>query len=758
MTDPVAAPLQEGVRADETSGLAEKRRERERARKREARKRQTPEQREHERMRKRNARKRETAEQREREKKRQASRSRRKVRPFMAVDGEGGGVDECDRQNYFLMIAAGEAPGEAYMLRAEGETLTTIDCIEFLLGLPAEPILVGYFFGYDVTQILRGIYEPTLRQILNPRQGKNGPCYTYWRDYAILYQQGQFFRVARLDRSGPKPVVAERSCRTVYETFGFFQCSFVKAIGNWNIGDSEERAIITENKMHRDEFTQLSDEIIKYCYLDCRHLSMLMSKLREVCTEAGILPERWSGAGWIASALFKKHGMPKRPLTAKEAAARAEDKPAKNRKPKEPRRPERDKEFEVAANAAYYGGRFELSAIGLIPGPIYQYDIRSAYPSAMLSLPCPLHTRWEHRPRAKRLPFDGFYLAKISFAHPDGPWCGLPFRSKRSLLWPLQGTGWYRSPEIEAAQRYLHADIVVVHDLWVGRRKCDCRPFDWVSGLYEKRREIGSKTKGYPLKLGLNSLYGKTAQRSGRGPYHDVVSAGLITATTRARLLEALSQNPQSVVMLATDAVFSKERLALDVGEGLGQWEEKVWPDLFVVQPGVYWSPSDLAKSLEKSSVKSRGAPRSIIGQAAPRFHEVFADWLQLLRKPGAMDRVLEERLIPSVPVRVRIFYGCRVALARGKPWLAGKWEDVSRTERFEWKTKRDRMRITVAEEGYVTTSPIALNILAESEGYEPADFDKYIEIVGENGATEEIDENMLLEAMPDFTPFLPHE
>jgi len=28
----------------------------------------------------------------------------------------------------------------------------------------------------------------------------------------------------------------------------------------------------------------------------------------------------------------------------------------------------------------------------------------------------------------------------------------------------------------------------------------------------------------------------------------------------------------------------------------------------------------------------------------------------------------------------------------------------------------------------------------------------------GETGVVEEIDENMLLEAMPDFTPFLPNE
>ena len=205
--------------------------------------------------------------------------------------------------------------------------------------------------------------------------------------------------------------------------------------------------------------------------------------------------------------------------------------------------------------------------------------------------------------------------------------------------------------------------------------------------------------------------------------------------------------------MLATDAVFSTRPLSLDIGEGLGQWEEKVWPDLFITQPGVYWSPSDLQKS-----VKSRGAPRSIIGEAAPRFHDVFSDWFELMRRPGAMETVLKERLIPSVPIKVRVFYGNRLALARGKPWLAGKWEDVSRHESFEWRTKRDAMRVMLGDEDYLVTYPPALSILAESEGYKPADFDKLIEISGESGATLEIDENVLLEAMPDFMPFLPHE
>jgi hypothetical protein len=721
-------------------------------RKRDARKRQTSEQREHERERKREARKRQTPEQREREKEREGRRNRVKLKPFLAIDGEGGGTDELGRQNYFLMVATGQRSGEEYVLHRDGKPLSTRDCLEFILSLPADRKLVAFGFGYDGTQILRGIKVPTRRQILNPRQRKNGPLPIYWGDDAITYQQGQYFRVGRVDRSGPKPKTAKGSCRTVNETLGFFQCSFVKAINDWNIGTEEDRRIIAENKARRDEFSQLTPEIIDYCKLECRYLAMLMTEFRAVCSEAGISPQEWRGAGWLASALLKRHGAPKRPLTAKEAGALAERKPSKNPRPPEPRRPKRDPKFEIAASAAFCGNRAEASALGFIPGPIYQYDKRSAHPAAMLHLPCPLHTQWEHKPRASRLPDDGIFLAKVSFSHPEGPWCGLSFRKKGGLFWPFQGTTTAWSPEVNAAQHCLHADIIL-RDLWVAHHECDCRPFEWVKDVYGERRRLGSDTRGYPFKIALASLFGKTAQRCGRGPYHDIVSAGLITATTRASLLEPLGQKPRSVVMLAADAAFSRERLSLDIGEGLGQWEETVWPDLFIAQPGFYWSPSKL-----EELVKSRGAPRSVIGPATPRFHEAFAEWLDVLRRPGAMERALEERLIPSVPVTVRVFIGCRLALARGKPWLAGRWEDVTRNINFEWQTKRDPMRIRVSDEGHILTFPRKNSILAESEGYEPADFDRCIEISGESGGTEVIDENMLLEAMPDFIPFLPHE
>ena len=75
-------------------------------------------------------------------------------------------------QNDLLMVASEES-GKAHILHRKGRHLHTDECFDFLLSLPARPILVSYFFGYDVTEILRGIPTGTLRRILSPPRGKN---------------------------------------------------------------------------------------------------------------------------------------------------------------------------------------------------------------------------------------------------------------------------------------------------------------------------------------------------------------------------------------------------------------------------------------------------------------------------------------------------------------------------------------------------------------------------------------------------------
>src|SRR5256885_2771992 len=51
--------------------------------------------------------------------------------------------------------------------------------------------------------------------------------------------------------------------------------------------------------------------------------------------------------------------------------------------------------FLEAARASYFGGWFEIMMHGMVPGITYEYDINSAYPYIISSLPCLLHGEYK---------------------------------------------------------------------------------------------------------------------------------------------------------------------------------------------------------------------------------------------------------------------------------------------------------------------------------------------------------------------------
>jgi hypothetical protein len=348
---------------------------------------------------------------------------------------------------------------------------------------------------------------------------------------------------------------------------------------------------------------------------------------------------------------------------------------------------------------AYYGGRFEITRTGMINEPVYEYDIRSAYPAAMRDLPCMVHGSFV-RLAGSELREYGLYVASVSFkaapSAPDtfGQLGGFPVRSdKGHLYWPLQGSGIYWSPEIESAE---HLGFKVkLKEGFAYEKRCNCKTYEWVERLFNYRRSIGSSGPGYPIKLGIASLYGKLAQRKGNGAFANIAHAGLITALTRAKLNHAIASaaDPRRVVMLATDALYSMDPLDLDLGENLGQWERSDLEGLFIVQPGLYWDPSSLKR-------KSRGLSGRFFEE--PGRTEAFEDvWAAFGRAaPTAL-----ETAFPDVAVPVPGFTGLKLAVARGKPWTAGTWTNDSRTLSFDPRLKRSGW---TWRGGHIVTGPIA--------------------------------------------------
>ena len=595
-----------------------------------------------------------------------------RLKPFIGCDGEGAGTDDQGRQLYQLFRM-----GDRELFT--GSRLTTEELLDFICDAPKNAILVGFAFGYDVTMILRDLPEKQQRRLFEPKVfGEGHSPFVWYRNFDIDYLPRQYLKVrrvnvVRLADGTERRQVVKGSTRIIYETFGFFQKSFLKVINEFGTGTPDERELIRISKEQRGgDAWEIGDDERAYCALECEHLAALIEKLRGYCYEAGIRPKSWNGAGKLASALHTLHKTLKADRVCELVPPEVLD----------------------LANMAYYGGRFEITRTGAINDRVYEYDIRSAYPAAMPELPCLEHGRWEKANAAELRAHDGLFVAACTFkrqcTEPEkiGALGALPIRSQEGhLFWPLQGGGVYWSVEIKSAERL--GFKIGYKGGWLYRKCCDCKPFDWVEPLFDYRRSIGSSGPGYPIKLGINSLYGLLAQRKGRGRFVNMVWAGLVTAITRAKLNDAISLNPGRIIMVATDAVYSTEPLELFLGEHLGAWEQSILDGLFIVQPGLYWCPA-------KRKRKSRGLSGKFFEEKGRTegFEHAWSDYL------GADNSALEPDF-PSVRVPVPGFIGLRLALSRNKPELAGTWINDKREISFDYRNKRS---LHVRQGGHIVT------------------------------------------------------
>ena len=593
------------------------------------------------------------------ERKAWVKRQRTKHKPFIGCDGEGCGTDVLGRQLYMLFRMGSR---ELFT----GSPLSTWELLNFICSEPSGSILVGFAFGYDVTMILRDIGEKQQRRLFEAKVfGEGISPFVWYREFDIDYLPKQYLRVRRVrierhEDGTEKRIPVKGSVRTIYETFGFFQKAFLKVLKEFGVGTPEQLQDIAAGKDARAAFVEIDQMVRDYCALEVVFLAELMEKLRDYCEEGGIFPRTWSGAGKLAAALHTKHATP-------HSAQVNETVPA---------------DVMALANMAYYGGRFEITRTGLIEREIFEYDIRSAYPSAMRELPCLIHGGWAATDDPRSLSEADLCLCGVSFKRNDRLLAGpgnlgaLPIRSREGhLYWPLQGRGVYWSCEIDSAKR--RGWNVKYKSGWIYRKSCDCQPFDWVEPLFDYRRSIGSTGPGYPIKLGINSLYGKLAQRKGNGAFNNMVWAGLITAITRARLNDAIALNPTGIVMVATDAVYSTRSLELHLGDWLGSWEQTVLENLFIVQPGLYWDAT-------KAKRKSRGLSGKFFEEPGrtDKFERAWHDYAALSYIGAGAD-------FPTVSVPVPAFIGLKLALARNKPDLAGTWTNDSRDISFDYRNKR---------------------------------------------------------------------
>lgn len=499
-------------------------------------------------------------------------------KPLCGIDGEG--KSRVTGRHDYTLLAASWPDGRHAI---ESYSLTTRQCLDFLLDLPEDHTYVGYGLSYDMNMWLRDIEHKYMDRLLDT--GK-----VNWRGYRIEWIERKYFRVAHAKQS-----------LTVYDVLANFQTTFVLACKAWGVGTPAELELVTAMKEQRGQFDSVSDSAInEYCYLECDLLRSLCRKLFDAILQLPYRPRAVYGPGALAAAAFEKHGI------KKHLRALPDD-------------------IQPLTHYAYFGGRFDISMSGFFDC-VWQYDIKSAYPDQIRHLPCLTHAEWRKltRPKGGFTEVPKYGLFHVEWNVPDDSrWTPFPFRTPKGLVYyPLNGEGWYHGDEVNAAlELFGNAYIKVTHgyELVPG---CEHKPFEFVDGLFNVRKTM-PYDQGIVLKLILNSLYGKLAQqvggRNGKPPpFQSFYWAGAITAGTRAKILRGLSGHPANVIGIATDSLVALRAISeLHLGSELGEWDAKQLSHFAQISNGVYHGTDEHGKPVERS----RGLSRSTLDWDAIERH-----------------------------------------------------------------------------------------------------------------------------------------
>lgn len=555
---------------------------------------------------------------------------RRTDRRWIGIDGEGVGRSP----HRYVMLCASDARGNHELIE-DARGIGTARALNFLLSYATRDVrIAGYYLSYDWTMILRDLpnsaiyrlYRPELRALPKGEGGGFSPV--RWRDYRLHWLAGMM-RIGKGSRSV-----------TIWDIGKYYQAPFVKACESWEVMNPEELEHVREMKTRRATFTDNDrDEVKRYCAQECAALARLAGALEQAHEDAGLRPKGWYGPGSTASVVLGRERIDERKGVI-------------------------PPEVEHAATCAFFGGRFEQSALGRFN--VAGWDIVSAYPYAAYNLPCLEHGHWKRVKREQDLAHARHAVVRWRITDVGKvAWGPLPVRlPKGRIVYPRSGaSGWAWLDEYRAAREHWKG-VEWGGDAWILETSCQCRPFEMLLSLFRERVRGGLGRK-MVLKYVLNSVYGKLAQMvGGGGRFASRVWAGMITSFIRAMLLRAIAShdNWNDVIAVATDGIYTRadwtppeSPLPLD---RLGSWEASERKDITFVRPGIYVAD-------DASVVRARGVGRAALsgrteidlsGEYADLGHRaVFGGARQGVYRvsSGAVKRAPSYGTWRDVPIRV---------------------------------------------------------------------------------------------------------
>ena len=564
-------------------------------------------------------------------------------------------------------------------------------------------IKIWYYASYDWTMMLKGLEEYKLQEIYDRGCRK----YTYIRigedEYKIKILPRTSLTIAKCkytfeeyqvvrgiyEDAGMKPPSNTEHVITFYDIAKFYQQSFVQTIVKILGKDYPILKQIQAGKNKRGSETHHTKETAEYCRAELKALVLIAEDLKRDLIEIDLPIRHWNGPGSIASAIMKKHDMLQYKNDPMLFYQQDKDNPQVLGDPTP---------LGEAVLSAFYGARIEMIQYGTCKDT-HDYDLNSCYPEFLSQAPSfhPDHGEWMHIQ-----PYGGIQLKDIDRLSPYSllliryngdkkqPFHPFSHRAAHGSIWfPPKTEGWHHYCEVKALldSNYKNYELQIL-DCW-SWEPTPTAPKPWkqlVNTLYLERKQFQKQGKGAEkvIKLGLNSLYGKIAQRIGANRDYvineiglpatqDLYIAGFITANARSALYGAAMKKPDAIISFATDGLTCTEKLpGMNLGANLGQWEYKHWNALSqFMMAGCY----HLRDSEGNYKLGSRGYRPKM--EAEGWFKFIEASW-----KAGKTNIVINQT----------VFYALGLALTRKDPLTKlGEWEEVSRSIEINNLSKKRR-------------------------------------------------------------------
>ena len=433
------------------------------------------------------------------------------------------------------------------------DKITPESCLKFLFSKKFQGTW-NFFYNitYDAEVILKLLGEE-----LN----------SYKRTGSLRFHYGEF----TLDYIPSRKLTIRKGHHSsvFFDIAQFYHTSLVSAYQQ-NIGSlpndyflmKKERAQFSPRYYNRNK-----TKVRKYCIADCKYTKELAEHWINLFYNAfSFYPARWISSGYLAEKVLINNGinMPKFdsiPYPVQDLAYRS-----------------------------YFGGRFEILKRGFI-GKAFLYDINSAYPYALTKIPDITKGQWISSNKIQSDAMLGFFKIKVNIS--DCKYIPpLPFRADNIIIFPSGKFQTYCT--LAELQSCKNINYKILKSFQFIPNK-EYFPFkDFIEKMYAKRLYLKQNKNPLqlPIKIILNSIYGKTGERIRFkiGNLFNPVIFATITGITRAQLYEFVQKYglERYVVSFATDSICITKFLDINSNR-LGEFSfENSADDVFYLQNGFY--------------------------------------------------------------------------------------------------------------------------------------------------------------------------